>query len=145
MKRIKQILIPFAVLFMLLNVFTVQADEDFAEKHIVLQISQADRQTLVMNVANNLIKHYGQDKVAIEIVAFGPGLKILFANNEVSTPRIESLQASGVKFSACMNTMAAIKKKTGKEPKLNKHATKVSAGIVRIVDLVEKGYTLVKP
>ena len=56
MKRIKQILIPFAMLFMLLNVFTVQADEDFAEKHIVLQISQPERQTLVMNVANNLIK-----------------------------------------------------------------------------------------
>lgn len=145
MKKIKLILIPFAMLFILLNTFNVQADDGFAEKHIVLQISQADRQTLVMNVANNLVKAYGQDKVAVEIVAFGPGLKVLFSNNEISTPRIESLQASGVKFSACMNTMAAIKKKTGKEPKLNKHATQVSAGVVRIMDLVEKGYTLIKP
>ena len=147
MKKIKQILISFAMLFMLLNVFTVQADEDFAEKHIVLQISQGDeaRQTLVMNVANNIVKAYGQDKVAIEIVAFGPGLKVLFANNETSSPRIESLQASGVKFSACMNTIAGIKKKTGKEPKLNKHSTKVTAGVTRIVDLVGKGYTLIKP
>jgi hypothetical protein len=145
MKKIKLILIPFAMLFMLLNTFNVQADDGFAEKHIVLQISQPERQTLVMNVANNIIKHYGQDKVAIEIVAFGPGLKILFANNEVSSPRIESLQASGVKFSACMNTMAAIKKKTGKEPKLNKHSVQVAAGVVQILDLVDKGYTLIKP
>ena len=145
MKKINKIMIPLAALFMLLSVFSLQADEDFAEKHVVLQISQPERQTLVMNVANNLIKHYGQDKIAIEIVAFGPGLKILFANNEISTPRIESLQASGVKFSACLNTVAAIKKKTGKEPKLNKHATKVSAGVVQIMDLVEKGYTLIKP
>jgi intracellular sulfur oxidation DsrE/DsrF family protein len=147
MKRIKQILIPFAVLFMLLNAFTVQAGEDFAEKHIVLQISQGDaaRQTQVMNVANNIVKAYGQDKVAIEIVAFGSGLKLLFANNEMSSPRIESLQASGVKFSACMNTIAGIKRKTGKEPKLNKHSNKVTAGVTQILDLVDKGYTLIKP
>ena len=88
MKKIKQIMIPLAALFMLLSVFTVKADEDFAEKHVVLQISDASRQTLVMNVANNLLKHYGPDKIAVEIVAFGPGLKMLFANNEISTPRI---------------------------------------------------------
>ena len=145
MRKINKIMIPLAALFMLLSAFTLQADEDFAEKHVVLQISQPERQTLVMNVANNLIKHYGQDKIAVEIVAFGPGLKMLFANNEVSTPRIESLQASGVKFSACLNTVAAIKRKSGKEPKLNKHSIKVAAGVVRIMDLVDKGYTLIKP
>ena len=145
MRKINKIMIPLAALFMLLSAFTLQADEDFAEKHVVLQISQPERQTLVMNVANNLLKHYGQDKIAVEIVAFGPGLKMLFANNEVSTPRIESLQASGVKFSACLNTVAAIKRKTGKVPKLNKHSIKVAAGVVRIMDLVDKGYTLIKP
>ncbi len=138
-------MISFAALFMLLSPFTLQADEDFAEKHVVLQMSDPSRQTLVMNVANNLIKHYGQDKIAIEIVAFGPGLKMLFANNEISTPRIDSLESNGVKFSACLNTVAAIKRKTGKEPKLNKHSIKVAAGVVRIMDLVDKGYTLIKP
>jgi hypothetical protein len=144
MKLIRKIIPHLLALFLLIGVFSAQAGE-FADKHVVLQISQPSRQTLVMNVANNLVKHYGQDNVDIEIVAFGPGLKILFANNEISTPRIESLQASGVKFSACLNTVAAIKRKTGKEPKLNKHATKVSAGVVRIMDLVDKGYTLIKP
>ncbi len=145
MKKIKQLLIPFACLLMLVGSFNLQADEDFAEKHVVLQISQPERQTLVMNVANNLIKKYGQDKIAVEIVAFGPGLKMLFANNEVSTPRIDGLQANGVKFSACLNTVAAIKRKTGKEPKLNKHSIKVEGGVARIMDLVGKGYTLIKP
>ncbi|WP_419604286.1 hypothetical protein [Thiolapillus sp.] len=48
-------------------------DKPFAEKHVVLQISDPNpfKQTLVLNVANNLIKHYGQDKIDIEIVAFG--------------------------------------------------------------------------
>ncbi|HFE47859.1 MAG TPA: hypothetical protein ENJ21_00935, partial [Chromatiaceae bacterium] len=49
------------------------ADEDskpFAEQRIVLQISDPIpmKQTLVLNVANNLIKHYGVDKVDVEIV-----------------------------------------------------------------------------
>ena len=147
MKIFKQLLIPLAALLMLLGSFTLKADAEFAEKHIVLQISDGNpkRQTLVLNVANNLIKHYGPDKIAIEIVAFGPGLKLLFANNEVSVPRIDGLTSNGVKFSACMNTIAAIKRKTGKEPKINKHATKVSAGVVRIIDLVGKYYTLIKP
>jgi intracellular sulfur oxidation DsrE/DsrF family protein len=140
----KKIVMSFIAFFMLMGIFTGHAGE-FAEKHVVLQMSDPSRQTLVMNVANNLIKHYGQDKVEVEIVAFGPGLKMLFANNEISVPRIDSLQASGVTFSACLNTVAAIKRKTGKEPKLNKHSVKVAAGVVRIMDLVEKGYVLIKP
>lgn len=145
MIKMKQLLIPFVALIMLLGAFSTYADDDLADKHVVLQISDPSKQQLVLNVANNLQKHYGPDNVAIEVVAFGPGLKILFANNEISAPRIESLAANGVKFSACANTIAAIKRKTGKEPKINKHSTKVAAGVVRIMDLVDKGYTLIKP
>ena len=54
-------------------------DKPFAEHKVVLQISDADptKQTLVLNVANNLMKAYGSpDKVDVEIVAFGPGLRL---------------------------------------------------------------------
>jgi ABC-type proline/glycine betaine transport system substrate-binding protein len=59
-------------------VFQVNAaaeDKPFAEQKVVLQISDADptKQTLVLNVASNLIKAYGPDKVDVEIVAFRPG------------------------------------------------------------------------
>jgi intracellular sulfur oxidation DsrE/DsrF family protein len=36
-------------------------------------------------------------------------------------------------------------KALGKEPSLNGNATVVPAGVVRIVDLVNEGYILVKP
>ncbi len=125
------------------------ADEEskpFAEKRIVLQISDPNpfKQTLVLNVANNLIKHYGTDKVEIEIVAFGPGLRLLFADN-ANRQRIESLAGNDVRFSACSNTIANMSKKLGEPPVLNEHAVKVSAGVVRIIDLVEQGYHLIKP
>ena len=123
------------------------AAEAFAEKKIVLQISDPNpfKQTLVLNVANNLIKEYGQDKVAIEIVAFGPGLRLLFADN-ANKGRIQGLAASDVKFYACSNTTKKMAKKLGYTPELNKNAVSEGPGVVRIVKLVtEDGYTLVKP
>lgn len=128
--------------------FAADAEKDagFAETKVVLQISDADpdKQTLVLNVANNLIKHYGQDDVKVEIVAFGPGLRLLFAEND-NTGRIAELVSRDVKFSACSNTVRNMGKILGAPPKLNTNAVTVDAGVVRIVDLVAKGYTLVKP
>ena len=122
------------------------AEPSFATHKIVLQISDPNpfKQTLVLNVANNLIKHYGQDDVAIEIVAFGPGLRLLYAEN-TNKPRIESLVDRGVRFSACSNTIRNMGKKLGHPPALNPNAVKVSAGVVRIIDLIKQGYVLIKP
>lgn len=130
------------------SAFAADAREtkEFADKHIILQISDPNpfKQTLVLNVAGNILKAYGSDKVEIEIVAFGPGLRLLFADNS-NKGRIKSLSDNGVRFSACDNTYAAVTKQLGKAPKLNSSAVHVSAGVVRIVELVEKGYILVKP
>ena len=121
-------------------------------KKVVLQLSDGDidRQNLVLNVASNLQKSYGLAGVEIEIVAFGPGLKLLIPNakdKEVSTVqgRIDNLAANQVKFAACGNTMKNMAKKSGKEPKLNKNATVVEAGAVRILELQEQGYALLRP
>lgn len=122
-------------------------DKPFAEKKVVLQISDKDayKQTLVLNVASNLIKHYGPDQVDVEIVAFGPGLRLMFADNS-NAGRIDNLsEGSGVRFSACSNTLRKVTKALGQEPVLNPNATHVSAGVVRILDLTEQGYTLIKP
>ena len=125
----------------------VAADKPFAEKKIVLQISDPNpfKQTLVLNVANNIIKEYGVDNVDVEIVAFGPGLRLLFDGN-ANSGRIQGLASSGVQFYACSNTVKNMAKKLGHAPKLNKNATSEGPGVVRIVKLVtEDGYTLVKP
>ena len=128
--------------------FQMQAAENkpFAEQKVVLQIRDADptKQTLVLNVASNLIKAYGPDKVDVEIVAFGPGLRLMFADNH-NTGRITGLSDNGVRFAACGNTRKKMTKQLGKEPSLNSNATVVPAGVVRIIDLVNEGYILVKP
>ena len=139
-----------ASVVLLANTLAISAhaaeEKPFAEKKVVLQISDADpsKQTLVLNVASNLIKFYGPDKVDVEIVAFGPGLRLMFADND-NAERIDGLDKNGVRFAACNNTIAKMTKLLGEEPVLNSHAVHVDAGVVRILDLVAQGYTLVKP
>lgn len=145
----KKLISMFLLLIAITTSYQIRAAEDdkpFAEEKIVLQISDPDpfKQTLVLNVASNLIKHYGQDKVAVEIVTFGPGLRLLFKEN-VNSSRINGLVSSGVKFAACENTIAGMTKTLGHAPALHSSAVPVSAGVVRIIELENQGYKLIKP
>jgi intracellular sulfur oxidation DsrE/DsrF family protein len=97
----------------------------------------------VLNVADNLRQAYG-DKATIEVVAFGPGLNLLFAENS-NSDRINKLSEGGVRFSACGNTRKKISKLVGSEKELNQNAVEVQAGAARIVDLVQQGYVLLRP
>jgi intracellular sulfur oxidation DsrE/DsrF family protein len=121
-------------------------DKPFAEHRIVLQLSDDDpkKQSLVISVAYNLLKLYDPDKVAIEVVAFGPGIDLLFPDN-ANRKRIESLVAQGVKFDICLNTVDTIERETGKRPQYIPAATPVQVGVGQILALTENGYTLVRP
>lgn len=123
-----------------------QEEKAFAEHKFVLQISDMDpfKQTLVLNVANNILKAYGTDQVDIEIVAFGPGLRLLFEDN-ANAGRIDGLAQSGVRFFACQNTINNMSNTLGRPVKVNSHASSGKGGIVRIKELVDQGYMLAKP
>ena len=123
-----------------------QEEKPFAEHKFVLQISDMDpsKQTLVLNVANNILKAYGQDQVDIEIVAFSAGLRLLFEDNNNSS-RIDGLVSSGVRFFACQNTIDNMSGILGEPVKINTHASSGKGGIVRIKELVDQGYMLAKP
>ncbi len=127
--------------------FAQSDDKPFAEAHIVLQLSDRDAevQARVINVANNLIKHYGgPDFVDIEIVAFGPGLSLLFPDNP-QHERIESLLPSGVRFVGCMNTAASIEQKTGKRPELIPETVPVQTGVAHLVERAAQGFVVIRP
>lgn len=122
------------------------SDKPFAEHRIVLQLSDRDaaKQGLVLSVANNLLKAYDPDKIAIEVVAFGPGIDLLRADSP-NRERVDSLIAQGVQFDVCMNTVETIERETGHAPPLNPKAVHVQVGVGRILTLVEHGFTLVRP
>lgn len=121
-------------------------DKPFAEHKIVLQLSdgEARKQALVLSVANNLLKAYDPDKIAIEVVAFGPGIDLLLSGSE-RRKQVESLIAQGVRFDICLNTVDTIERETGKRPEFIPTATPVQVGVGQILFLSENGYTLVRP
>ena len=121
-------------------------DKPFAEHRVVLQLSDNDprKQGLVISVANNLLKFYDPDKVAIEVVTFGPGIDLLRPDN-TNRKLVESLVAQGVRFDACLNTVDTIERETGKRPDIIPAATPVQVGVGQILSLTENGYTLVRP
>ncbi len=118
----------------------------FAKEHLVLQVTQADPQRwkMALNNVTNVRKFFGQDNIQVVVVAYGPGLKMLFANSPFAK-RINSLSVSGAEFDACHNTMLGFKRKTGHLPKLVSSAVVVPGGIVRIMQLEQNGYDFIKP
>jgi intracellular sulfur oxidation DsrE/DsrF family protein len=121
-------------------------DKPFAEHKIVLQLSDNDprKQGLVLSVTSNLMKHYDPDKVAIEIVTFGPGIDLLKSDNP-NRKMVESLISQGARFDICLNTVDTLERESGKRPEFIPGATPVQVGVAQILFLTENGYTLVRP
>ncbi len=121
-------------------------DKPFAEHFVALQLSDSDpkKERLVLSVASNLLKAYGADKVAIEVVAFGPGIDLLRETNEFRT-LVDSLVTQGVRFDVCGNTLDTIERETGKRPAINPKAVEVQVGVAQLIALSRAGYTVVRP
>jgi len=124
----------------------LSAEKPFADHHIALQLSDSDpkKQAIIISIAYNLLKVYDPDKVAIEVVTFGPGIDLLKADN-ANRQRIDSLVAQGVQFDVCGNTLDTIERESGHRPVLNPHAVEVVAGVAQLLALAEKNYTIVRP
>jgi intracellular sulfur oxidation DsrE/DsrF family protein len=122
------------------------------EKHrLALQISDNDpaKMNAVLNVAANVSKYYSDkgDEVEIQIVAFNAGLNMLRADKSPVLERLKSFKQGmpDVSFMACENTLEAMTRTEGKEPPLVENAVRVKAGVVTLIELGEKGWTIVRP
>ena len=112
----------------------------------MLQLSDNDpkKQGLVISVANNLLKFYDPDKVAIEIVAFGPGIDLLRPTMPTAR-RSRAWSRRACAFDICLNTVDTLERETGKRPEFIAGRNAGQVGVAQILHLTENGYTLVKP
>ena len=122
------------------------------EKHrLALQISDNDsaKMNAVLNVAANVSKYYSDkgDEIEIQVVAFNAGLHMLRDDTSPVMPRLKSFKQGmpNVSFMACENTLEAMTRTEGKEPPLVENAERVKAGVVTLIQLGEKGWTIVRP
>jgi hypothetical protein len=113
---------------------------------VVIQVSSGDPadHEIALNNAVNLQQALSPDEVQIEIVAYGPGLSIMTAGSPESS-RVVELAVNGVTFSACGNTLKKIQAQDGRPVQLLEGVTVVPAGVLRIMELQEQGYTYIRP
>ncbi|MGE0062738.1 MAG: hypothetical protein AB7T86_11740 [Xanthobacteraceae bacterium] len=123
-----------------------------AESHkLALQVSDNDpgKMTAALNVAANVSKYYSGkgEEVEIQIVAFEGGMHMLREDTSPVKPRLKSFREGmpNVSFIACDNTLHSMARNEGKEPVLVPDVQHVEAGVVRLIELSEKGWTIVRP
>ena len=129
------------------------AAEKAASHRIVIQVSQNDpeRMNLALNNTAAAFKYYSDkgDSVAVEIVAYGPGLNMLREDTSPVKDRIKEMKASNIgpelHLSACHNTQMAMEKKEGHPIPIIPEAVVVPAGIVRLTQLEEQGWSYIRP
>jgi uncharacterized protein len=119
--------------------------------NLVLQVNVNDpaMMNLALNNATNVTQYYKDlgEKVTIEVVTFGPGLHMLRDDTSPVKARIKSIRESNpeIFFKACGNTQDNMRKVENKEIALIPEATMVKSGVVRVMELQEKGWAYVRP
>lgn len=110
---------------------------------LVMQVSDGDpaKWNLALNNAKNVQADLGAQNVAIEIVAYGPGINMLKADS-VAANRVAEAMGAGVKVVACENTMT--NQKLAKDDML-KDIGYVKAGVVEIMQRQQQGWAYLRP
>lgn len=118
---------------------------------LVVQVDVNDPavMNLALNNVSNVAQHYSEigQKVEIEVVAFGPGLHMLRDDTSPVKARIKSMSEAmpELAFSACGNTRENMTRTEAKEIPLVSQAKVVKAGVVRLMELQEQGWSYLRP
>jgi uncharacterized protein len=129
------------------------AHADGVKHRVVIHVDQNDPEimNLALNNAKNVIDAYRakNEDVNIEVVAYGPGLHMLRDDTSPVKDRIKEISElsfpSNITFSACNNTKQGMEKREGHPITIIPQAHLVPAGVVRIMELEEQGYSYVRP
>ena len=116
------------------------------QHNMVIQLSEDNEKVanLALNNAVNVQKEVGMDNINIEVVAYGPGLKMMLKDSPVAG-RIKDLALQNVSFAACGNTIKKWEKDNNAKAEIAEGAHVVPAGLVRILNLQEQGWSYFRP
>lgn len=141
--------IVFAVMLSAVLATTAFAADKMHKVAIHVDQSDPKLMNLALNNVQNVFAYYKKkgEKVTVELVAYGPGLHMFRADTSPVKNRIAALSLAqpSLQFSACGNTHRKMSKKAGKKIKLVSEAKMVPSGVIRLIELQEKGYAYVRP
>jgi intracellular sulfur oxidation DsrE/DsrF family protein len=121
--------------------FTAHAQDRPAHHRIIMQLTSGD--TLVHK---NLMKQLRNMKEAapdleLEVVCHGPGMDLLMSDRSIVASKVKEFAAQGIVFTACENT---IRERNLDRSTVLPQAGYVKAGIIRIVERQEQGWSYIK-
>ena len=128
-----------------------RAEDGFADHYLALYVTDndVDKMNSALSIATNVTKFYSErgEILEVEIIAFNAGLHMLRADTSPVAERLESFAGSmpNVSFVACGNTVDTMTRIEGKEPPIFDFSGHVVAGVARLMELDQMGYTIVKP
>lgn len=114
-----------------------------AKRGLVIQVSDGEMKRWVLAIGNarNVQDALGRGGVAIDLVAYGPGIDMLKWDSTVNAD-IDDLVARGIRVVACENTMLGQKlSRDDMHPK----AVFVKTGLLAIMERQEQGWSYVRP
>jgi uncharacterized protein len=120
---------------------------------LIIQVNQNDPavMNLALNNATNVVEYYRAkgEQVNVDVITYGPGLHMLRADTSPVQDRIRNLKdlafPGKIQFSACNNTKENMEKKEGRTISMVSDAVIVPSGVVRLMELQEKGWSYVRP
>jgi intracellular sulfur oxidation DsrE/DsrF family protein len=118
-------------------------DMSSAKEKLVIQVSDADtgKWNLALNNAKNVQQAFGADKVAIEIVTYGPGIGMLKLDSAVAN-RVDESKKAGIEIVACQNTMKNMKLTADD---MLPNTSYVPSGVVELINKQKEGYAYIRP
>jgi intracellular sulfur oxidation DsrE/DsrF family protein len=128
------------------------ADAQEAKMHrVVIQVTEDDMGVMNRALGNamNAQEYFAAkgEELTVEIVTYGPGITMLRDDISPVKDRIAEAKMSvpNLTLSMCNNSKMGAERREGKEIPVISSAQVVPAGIVRVMELQEEGYTYAKP
>jgi intracellular sulfur oxidation DsrE/DsrF family protein len=127
------------------------AEGDKKTHKLAIHVDQndADVMKLALNNSRNAFELYKAkgEELAVEIVCYSQGLHMLRDDTSPVKDEIKQTRARvpEITFGACNNTKRAMERTENKIIPIIPEAHVVPAGITRLVELQEEGFTYVKP
>ena len=118
---------------------------------MVIQVSREDVEGMNLALGNALnakaLYDSRHEQFQVEIVAYGPGITMFRTDNSPIKDRIDQIQKQipGIVLSMCGNAKAAAEKREGHEITPLPGVGVVPAGVVRVAELQEQGWTYIRP
>jgi uncharacterized protein len=116
---------------------------------VQVDVNDPATMNLALNNVSNTVQHYSEigQKVEIEVIAYGPGLHMLRDDTSPVKARIKSMSETmpELTFSACGNTRDNMAKAEAKDIPLISQAKVTKSGVVRLMELQERGWSYLRP